>query len=67
MLDIHLLFYLIAAEAVAKIVFGFKGEGKSKRHVQRFFGEICLEKHRDLLSRALETAPDCMKKLRRFK
>ncbi|HEV2379281.1 MAG TPA: hypothetical protein VG206_05745 [Terriglobia bacterium] len=54
---LQILFYLIAAEAVAKIVFGFKGEGKSKHHVQRFFGEICLEKHRHLLSRALESAP----------
>jgi hypothetical protein len=49
---LQILFYLIAAEAVAKILYGFKGEGQSKKHVMVFFGDICSEKHRNLLSRA---------------
>jgi hypothetical protein len=49
---LQILFYLIAAEAVAKIVFRFKGEGESKKHVKLFFGEVCTEKHRALLSQA---------------
>lgn len=54
---LQILFYLIAAEAVAKIVFGFKGEGKSKHHVERFFGEICSDKHRAALAESLERGP----------
>ena len=50
---LQILFYLVTAEAVAKIVFAFKAEGKSKHYVQRFFGEICRNAHRDSLSRAL--------------
>jgi hypothetical protein len=49
---LQILFYLIAAEAVAKIVFCFNGEGESKKHVKLFFGQVCTEKHRALLSRA---------------
>src|ERR1700687_5986872 len=37
----QVLFYLTAAELVAKVMFDFKGEGDSKKHVQRFFAEIC--------------------------
>ena len=49
---LQILFYLIAAEAVAKITSGFKGEGQSKAYVRKFFGEICSEEHR----RGLRTA-----------
>jgi hypothetical protein len=49
---LQILFYLIAAEAVAKIVLGFRGEGESKKHVKLFFSEICAQRHRELLSRA---------------
>jgi hypothetical protein len=49
---LQILFYLIAAEAVAKITSGFKGEGRSKVYVRKFFGEICSEEHR----RTLRTA-----------
>jgi hypothetical protein len=49
---LEILFYLIAAEAVAKIASGFKGEGRSKAYVRRFFGEICSDEHR----RRLRTA-----------
>jgi hypothetical protein len=37
----QILFYLIAGELVAKIVFNFRGEGGSRKHVHRFFEEIC--------------------------
>jgi len=54
---LQILFYIIAAEAVAKIVFGFKGEGESKKHVKLFFGNICTQKHRNLLSQAFSQLP----------
>jgi hypothetical protein len=49
---LQVLFYLIAAEAVAKIAFQFKKVGQSKRYVKRFFGEICSKVHRTRLARA---------------
>ena len=52
---LQILFFLIAAEAVAKIVFGFKGEGKSRYYVHRFFAEICSQEHRDRLASAFST------------
>jgi hypothetical protein len=52
---LQILFYLIAAEAVAKIAFGFKGEGQSRAYVRRFFGEICSEEHRRELRTALSS------------
>lgn len=55
--SIQIFFYLIAAEAVAKMVFGFKGEGQSRGFVRQFFGEVCLDRHRDCLSRALKLGP----------
>lgn len=45
----QILFYLIAAELVAKITFNFKGEGESKRYVRRFFSEICSDQARKRL------------------
>ena len=38
---LQVMFYLIAAEAVAKLYFDYEGERHSLRHVQRFFKEIC--------------------------
>jgi len=49
---LQILFFLIAAEAVAKLVFNFNGEGESRRYVQRFFKEICGDTHRERLGRA---------------
>jgi len=37
----QILFYLVAGELVAKIVFNFRGEGESRKYVHRFFEEIC--------------------------
>ena len=50
----QVLFYLIAAELVAKIVARFEGEGQSKKHVQKFFSEICSPAHKERLSRAFQ-------------
>ena len=47
-----ILFYVIAAEAVAKLVIGFKGVGESKRHVRLFFEDICSHRHRSILANA---------------
>lgn len=50
-----ILFYLIAAEAVAKLVMGFRGEGESRRHVRIFFENICSQRHRSILANAFMT------------
>jgi hypothetical protein len=52
---LQVLFYLIAAEATAKIVFGFAGEGKSRHYVWRFFADICSDKHRARLGQAFSS------------
>jgi hypothetical protein len=54
---LYIAFYLIAAEAVAKMVSGFTGEGKSRFHVRLFFREICSDLHRQRLARSFSTAP----------
>ena len=50
----QVLFYLTAAELVAKIVGRFEGEGRSKKHVQKFFAEICSAEHRERLAKAFQ-------------
>jgi len=47
---LQVLFYLIAAEASAKLLQGFRGEGDSKKHVRLFFEEICSDEHRAQLT-----------------
>jgi len=42
----QILFYVIAAELAAKIAFHFEGEGESKKHVRKFFAEICSDNAR---------------------
>jgi hypothetical protein len=49
---LQILFFMIAAEAVAKLVVGYNGEGASRKHVNIFFKEICSEPHRERLDRA---------------
>jgi hypothetical protein len=49
---LQILFFLIAAEAVAKLAFNFVGEGQSRHYVQKFFKSICGDVHRDRMSRA---------------
>jgi hypothetical protein len=48
----QVLLYLTAAELVAKIVSRFEGEGESKKHVRKFFCEICEPPQRDRLGTA---------------
>jgi hypothetical protein len=48
----QVLFYVIAAEAVSKIVFDFKGRGQSKKYVLVFFEKICTAAHRTQLDHA---------------
>lgn len=48
----QVLFYLITAELVAKITFGFTGDGDSKKYVRRFFAEICSDGSRTKLGRS---------------
>jgi hypothetical protein len=48
----QILFYLIAAELVAKIVFNFGGEGQSRKYVHRFFTEICSDESKKKLAQA---------------
>jgi len=47
-----ILFYVIAAEAVAKLVKGFQGKGHVKDHVRIFFEDICSDRDRSILSNA---------------
>jgi hypothetical protein len=46
----QILFYVIAAELVAKIAFHFEGEGESRKHVRKFFAEICSDNTRARLA-----------------
>lgn len=55
---LKILFYLIAAEAVAKMAFRYKNERKSHEYVRRFFNEICSEHHRERLSHAFSYLDD---------
>jgi hypothetical protein len=48
----QILFYIIAAEAVSKSVFDFKGRGQSKKYVLTFFEKICTATHRTRLDHA---------------
>src|SRR5260370_22200672 len=49
---LQILFYLIAAELVAKITFDFQGEGESRKYVRRFFAEICSNDTRARLAKS---------------
>lgn len=48
---LQILFFLIAAEAVAKLHDDFKEEGKSRHYVRRFFLDLCPEPIRERLAR----------------
>jgi hypothetical protein len=50
----QVLFYLTAAELVAKIVSGYEGEGESKKHVKKFFSEICESSQKERLEKAFQ-------------
>jgi len=50
----QILFYLTAAELIAKILAKYEGEGESKKHVQKFFSEICDSPQKERLERAFK-------------
>ena len=49
-------FFIIAAEAVAKLADGYEDEGKSRHYVRRFFFVFCTEDQRRRAYRALQWA-----------
>ncbi|MFH1318533.1 MAG: hypothetical protein ABIH71_05915 [Candidatus Omnitrophota bacterium] len=51
---LQVLFFLIAAESVAKLTFNYQGEGESRKYVKNFFKEICNANRRDRLSKAFK-------------
>ncbi len=53
----QVLFYLIAAELVAKLTFEFNGDGESKKYVRRFFAEICDDDARNKLASSFSRLP----------
>lgn len=54
---LQVLFQLIAAEAVAKLINNFTAEGESRKHVRLFFEDICSDSHRAALGKAFSHAP----------
>ncbi len=63
---LQIFFFIIAAEAVAKLFYNYQGESESKVYVRKFFQELCTDEHRTLLSRAVKrddifmTAEECV-------
>lgn len=49
-------FFIIAAEAVAKLADGFEDEGQSRHYVRQFFSVFCTKEQRARAHRALERA-----------
>jgi len=54
---LQILFFMIAAEAVAKMVFDYTDEGKSKAFSKKFFSDICDARHRKILGTAFAWGP----------
>lgn len=50
----QILFYLTAAELIAKILAKYEGEGESKKHVRKFFSEICDSPQKERLEKAFK-------------
>jgi len=53
---LQIMFYMIAAEAVAKLAADYEGESQSKQHVRMFFTTYCTATQRGRVHRALEWA-----------
>lgn len=49
---LKIFFYVVLAEAVAKLASGFAGKGESRAHVQCFFEKYCSTEHRQQLERS---------------
>lgn len=54
---LQILFYIIAAETVAKLTYGFEGRGESSRYVHAFFEQLCNKADQGSLSRAFCKSP----------
>ena len=50
---LQILFYLIAAEAVAKIFYNFSKEGESRQYVKKFFFDFCSENDKKKLGESI--------------
>lgn len=60
---LKIFFFIVLAEAVAKMAFAFTGTGESKAHVRRFFAELCPSPDRGKLSasfRRTDTTPHAL-------
>jgi hypothetical protein len=53
----QILFYLIAAELVSKLVFQFKGRGKVGHYVLKFFTELCGNETKIRLGNSFKRMP----------
>jgi hypothetical protein len=53
---LQIMFYMIAAEAVAKLAADFENEGQSRKHVRLFFTAYCTVTQRERIQRAIEWA-----------
>jgi hypothetical protein len=53
---LQIMFYMIAAEAVAKLGTGYDGDGESRKHVHVFFTRFLTAEQRNRMLRALEWA-----------
>ena len=49
---LQVLFYLIAAETVAKLTYMFEGKGQSRDYVRAFFERLCGSKEQTILANA---------------
>jgi hypothetical protein len=54
---LQVLFYIIAAETVAKLAYRFEGRGQSKTYVHAFFENLCSKTDQDALAHAFRNAP----------
>lgn len=50
---LQIMFYMIAAEAAAKLFFKFEEEGQSKHYARKFFADLCEPEQRTKLDTAL--------------
>lgn len=49
---LQIMFYMIAAEAAAKLFYEFGAEGRSRLHVHKFFADLCGPEQHQTLARA---------------
>jgi hypothetical protein len=63
---LQILFFIMVTEAVSKLFYKYQGQAQSKAYVKKFFKELCSDKHRALLSKAVKrngifmTTDDCV-------